>query len=711
MAADLLYEIGVEEIPANAVLPALAQLEVAVGEGLDRLRLDHGPIATYGTPRRLAIIVNDVDDHQEDVVEEIKGPPAQAAFDAEGNPTQAAVGFANSRGVELSDLEVRTVDEGEWIFAHVSRPGRPATEIVPHLLKQATEQLSFPKTMWWAEGGFRFARPLRWLVALLGGKVLDLEIAGVRAGKTTRGHRVLGTSSIEIDHPSRYLELLEANGVIADHRRRRELIIQQATELAAAQGYRPRIDPDILSEVTFLVEYPACVLGSFASEYLQLPQEIIVTVLQGHQKAFAVEDEQGNLAPNFVAVTNADPAAADTVCSGWEKVIVPRLDDAQFYYEQDMRQPLAERREALKRVTFMEKLGTVYDQSERLVKLTSWLAEHLDEMSESEAQTARRAAELSKCDQMTLMVRDGKLGEALQGIIGGYYARASGESEEVARAISEQYLPDQPGDTLPQTGAGRLLSLADKIDHLAACFRLSRIPRGSADPNALRRRAVGVIQIARASGYHFPLSDLIEENLLLLPEPGEAAEALAPAQAALQLREFFADRLQAVWEPEGIDYDICRAVLGTWWDDITDIDARAKLLRDLRAGRPEMFDRLVTAAERPARIVRPAPLPEGAQVDRDLFEHPMEMKLTEAYCAAQQEIAGLLADESRDWRQVAQVLVDLLPDIHQYFEDVMVMVEDDVLRGNRLTLLRDIDQLFLRLADFLEIVRSDTDNS
>ncbi|MCK4323224.1 MAG: glycine--tRNA ligase subunit beta, partial [Armatimonadetes bacterium] len=415
MPADLLYEIGVEEIPANAVLPALSQLETAIGEGLDRLRLDHGPIATYGTPRRLAIIVNDVDDRQEDAVEEIKGPPAHAAFDAQGNPTKAAMGFASSRGVELSDLQVRTVDNGEWVFARVSRPGQPATEVLPQLLKQATEELSFPKTMWWAEVGFRFARPLRWLVALLGEQLLDLEIAGVRATQTTRGHRVLGTDSIEIDHPSRYLAVLETNGVIADHRRRREMIVQQATELAAAQGYRPRIDPDILTEVNFLVEYPVCVIGSFDSEYLQLPQEIIVTVLQGHQKAFPVEDEQGNLAPNFIAVTNADPAAADTVCSGWEKVIVPRLDDAQFYYEQDMGQPLAERREALKRVTFMEKLGTLYDQSDRLAKLTSWLAEYLDEVSELEAQTARRAAELAKCDQVTMMVRDGKLGEVLQG--------------------------------------------------------------------------------------------------------------------------------------------------------------------------------------------------------------------------------------------------------------------------------------------------------
>jgi len=706
MAADLLYEIGVEEIPANAVLPALSQLEAVIGQGLDRLRLGHGQIATYGTPRRLAIVVNDVHDRQEDVVEQIKGPPAQVAFDAEGNPTEAAVGFANSRGVELSDLEVRTVDAGEWVFARVGRPGQPATELLPPLLKQATEQLSFPKTMWWAEEGFRFARPLRWLVALLGEQLLNLEIAGIRATQTTRGHRVRGASSIEIDHPGRYLELLEANGVIADHRRRREMIVQQATELAATWSCRPRIDLNILTEVNFLVEYPACVMGNFGSEYLQLPQEVIVTVLQGHQKAFPVEDEQGNLAPNFIAVTNADPAAADTVCAGWERVIVARLDDAQFYYEQDMGQPLAERREALKRVTFMEKLGTLYDQSERLAELTAWLAEHLDEVSESDAQAAHRAAELAKCDQVTMMVRDGKLGEVLQGVIGGYYARNSGESQAVATAISEQYLPAQPGDSIPTTAAGRMLSLADKMDHLAACFRLGEIPRGSADPYALRRRAAGLIEIVRQTGYHFPLSGFIQQNLELLPVPPDDSSLVPTSQAASRLQNLFAERLQAVWEQEGVDYDICRAVLATDWNDIAEANARAKMLAELRSTDPVAFSDLVTAAERPARITRPENIPEAAEVVPSLFEHPTESRLLEEFVKVRGEIETLLADKSPDWVQVAALLAGLLPVIHQYFEDVMVMVEDKNLRRNRLALLRDIDQLFLHLADFLKIVQS-----
>jgi len=367
---------------------------------------------------------------------------------------------------------------------------------------------------------------------------------------------------------------------------------------------------------------------------------------------------------------------------------------------------LAERREALKRVTFMEKLGTLYDQSERLAELTSWLAEHLDGVSDADAQTARQAAELAKCDQVTMMVRDGKLGEVLQGVIGGYYARDSGESPAVATAISEQYLPKQPGDHIPTTPAGRMLSLADKMDHLAACFRLAEIPKGSADPYALRRRAAGVIEIVRQAGYHFPISEFIRQSLESLPVPPDDSSFVPTSQAASRLQDLFAERLQAVWEQGGIDYDICRAVLATDWDDVAEANARAQMLAELRSTKPAAFSDLVIAGERPARIARPEHIPEAAEIDISLFEHPTESRLLEEFAAVRDEVETLLQDNSPDWAQVAALLAGLLPVIHQYFEDVMVMVEDEALSRNRLTLLRDIDELFLYLADFLEIVQS-----
>ena len=703
---DLLYEIGVEEIPGDMVLPALEQLEVGVAQGLSRLGLGHGEIVTYGTPRRLAILAAEVAERQEDSVEEIKGPPAQAAFDAGGKPTKAAAGFARAQGVDLAELEVRVTDKGEFVFAEVRQVGRPAAEVLPEMLRQATEGLTFRKTMRWGERDFRFARPLRWLVALLGEEVLDLEFAGVRAGRLSRGHRILGVSAVEIPSADEYLAVLEANGVIADHRRRRELIVVQATEAAAGEGCRARIEPALLTEINFLVEYPTCVVGSFSADYLELPQEVIVTVLQGHQKAFAVEDEAGRLAPRFIAVTNGDPAAAETVSSGWEKVIIPRLADAQFYYEQDMRRPLPQRRADLKRVTFMGALGSLYDKTQRMVELAEWLAEHISGVSGDDAEIARRAAELAKCDQVTMMVRDGKLGEALEGVIGGYYARAAGESEEVGQAIAEQYLPKQPGDPIPAAAAGRLLSLADKIDNLAACFCLGKIPTGSADPYALRRQAVAIIEITTQSDYHFPLSALIECAVGLLADTNEADGMLSAAEAVTRLKGFFAERLQTVWEQRGIDYDIGRAVLAAEWDDLADATRRAGCLADLRANEPTGFAELVVAGERPARIARPEQIAETARVDAGLFEHPTEHQLAEEFIAVKEEVENLLSSEGPDYPRMAELLRALLPTIHQYFEDVMVMVEDEALCRNRLTLLRRIDQLFLRLADFLEIVQT-----
>ncbi len=706
MSADLLYEIGIEEIPADMVLPALEQLEAAVGQGLSRLDLGHGEIATYGTPRRLAVLAAEVAERQEDSVHEIKGPPAQAAFDADGKPTKAAAGFARAQGVELAELEVRATDRGEFVFAEVHQAGRAAAEVLAELLSQATTGLTFRKTMRWGESDFRFARPLRWLVALLGEEVLDLEIAGVRAGRLSRGHRILGSGAVEIPSPAQYLTVLEANGVIADQRRRREIIVAQANELAAAESYRPRIEPALLTEINFLVEYPTCVMGSFDATYLELPEEVIVTVLQGHQKAFAVEDEAGRLGPRFIAVTNGDPAAVEVVRPGWEKVIIPRLADAQFYYEQDTRRLLPERRAELERVTFMGELGSLADKTERLVAVAGWLAEHICGVSADDAETAQRAAELAKCDQVTMMVRDGKLGEALEGIIGGYYARAAGESDEVGQALAEQYLPKQPGDPIPATAPGRLLSMADKIDNLAACFWLGKIPTGSADPYALRRQAVGIIEIATQSDYHFPLAALIERAVGLLPEAEERAGLLSAAETATRLKGFFGERVQVVWEQRGVDYDICRAVLSAEWDDLADAARRAQVLAELRATTPEAFAELVEAAERPARIARPEEIPETAQVDAGLFAHPSEQQLADEFGGVKEQVESLLSSECPDYARMAELLRALLPTIHQYFEDVMVMVEDEALCRNRLTLLNQIDRLFLRLGNFLEIVQT-----
>ncbi len=704
MSVDLLYEIGVEEIPANAVLPALAQLESRLGDGLTELGLAASSITMYGTPRRLAVIAKGIPERQPDAVEQYKGPPAQQAFDEQGNPTKAARGFARSRNVDVADLETRATDKGRFVFVQVRRPGQPATEVLPALLRQLTLALSFPKTMRWGDGDIEFARPIRWLVALLGDQVLDLEIAGVRAGRTSRGHRVMGERFIEIRNPSEYQQRLAETGVIVDHRQRQDMILQQASELASQAGGRLRPDFDLLTELNFLVECPTCIRGGFDPRYLELPAEVVVTVLEGHQKAFPVENDAGELLPAFVAVTNASPEAADTVGEGWERVIAPRLADAEFYYHHDTRRPLGSRLESLKRVTFLTGLGNLHQKAQRLEKLVAWLHTQLFGEDEVLHATLCRAAQLCKCDLVTMMVGDLKLAE-LQGVIGGHYARTSGEPELVAAAIAEHYRPRGPEDSIPISPAGRLLSIADKTDDLVACFRLGLIPSSSADPHGLRRQASGIVEIIMRAGYSFSLMALIEYALQILPTLPPDQETVSIEEVGAELKHFFTGRIQSAWEQRGIDYDIARAVMGVPWDDVTDATRRATVLADMRRDDPEAFTELVTAGERPARITRPEVIPPSITVDSSLFEHPMETTLLQELKAAKERVQEASSGPEADYAAVAASLRGLLPHIHQYFVDVMVMVEDERLRLNRLALLAQIDELFCTIADFLEIVQ------
>ncbi len=708
MPQDLLYEIGTEEMPAGAVEPALLQLEEAITSGLEKLRLAHGKVTTYGTPRRLAVLVEGLAEQQPDTTVEYKGPPADKAYDAEGHPTKAAIGFANSRGVAVDELKIRQTDKGRFVFATVAEKGKPAAAVLPELLATATRDLTFPITMRWGEGDFRFVRPIRWLVALLGGEVLDVEVAGVRATRATRGHRIMGQRQVELAAPGEYLDKLEANGVIADHRRRRRMIADLVTQAAASIGGKPRLDERLVDENNFLVEWPAAVVGHFDSKYLRLPPEVIVKVMQGHQKYFAVEDDSGRLLPAFIAITNNPAGDASIIRQGNEKVIVPRLADAEFYFEEDMKVPFARRTEQLAAVTFIAGMGTLADKSKRLRALVAEIGRQLPSISEADIQAAVRAAELCKCDQTTMMISDTKLGE-LQGIVGGYYARMAGEPEAVAQAIAEHYRPSGTGDEPPATVAGCLLSIADKLDNLVACYRLGQLPTGGGDPYALRRQAQAVLELLQQNEYHLDLDALICYAIGLLPEPqleGKAARrVLPPAEAIAQLKGLFAQRLEALLQAQGVDYDIARAVLGVPWTDALDVIARATFLQELRNQNPERFDTLVTAAERPARITRPAGIAPATPFDRSLFVHETETMLLEAYTRVQAAVSQALAARPPDYATAARELTALAGPIHTYFEDVMVMVDDIQLRNNRLALLSHIDRLFQRIADFLQIVQ------
>ncbi len=700
--ADLLFEIGVEEIPAPAVLPALSQLEGLMTGALAEARLAHGAAHPWGTPRRLAIVVEGVAARQPDLEQEVKGPPAAAAFDDDGAPTKAAQGFAAGRGLSVDDLQVRDTDKGRYVCASGTEPGGEAAQVLPDILREAAASLTFPKTMRWGEGDYRFARPIRWIVALLGPDVVPVEIAGLESDRVTWGHRFLSDGPISLSDPSEYLEALEAGHVIADHARRRELIAKGARAVAEEAGGRVRLDPELLEEVNFMVEYPTCLVGHFDPRYLELPDDVIVTVMTGHQRYFAVENPDGSLLPLFVAVRNGDEQGLDTVRRGNERVIEPRLADAEFYLTEDMRAPLPDRVDSLRRVTYIEGMGSLHDKTERLQGLVGWLCGQVRQVEAADESHAARAAMLSKCDLTTTMIGDTKLAK-LQGRIGAEYARRSGEPEEVALAIAEQYRPHSAGDRPPATTPGRLVALADKMDHLAACFRLGMRPTGSADPHALRRAAAGIVRIILDARWRIDTPAFIREALGRLPEV-DSPDAVAGDEAAAGIEEFIAARLEGELDPSGVSYDLARAVLAAPAGDLLDACDRAVALRDIRP-RDVDFDAVVIAAERTANIVRGPKAEEDLGLDAEALAEPQATALHEAYLAAAEAGEAALGDDAaRDYDAAWRALAALRGPIDSFFDDVLVMAEDEAVRRNRLALLAEVDDLFLRLLDVQQIV-------
>lgn len=700
---DLLIEIGVEEIPADVILPALEQMRVALDEGLTALRLQHGEVSVYGTPRRLAAIIKEVAARQSDEVKEVKGPPAQAAFDAEGKPTKAAQGFATKAGLDVADLRVQETDKGAFVYATMTEVGKPAADVVPGLLDSMMTGFVFPKTLKWGDLEERFARPVRWLVALLGDEVLDWQFARVKAGRVTRGHRFLGSDTVEIGSPAAYVETLRAQHVIADPAERKELIRERATALAAQVGGTPHLSPDLLEENNFLVEWPSCILGSYPERFLELPKAVPVTVMEKHQRYFPIEDAAGKLMPYFIITRNGEGPGEDIIRRGNEKVIVPRLEDAEFYMNEDLKTPLPERLEALKRVTYMESLGTLYDKTQRLVQMVVWLGRQLG-VAEDELAVAGRAALLSKCDQVTLMVGDGKLA-VLQGLIGGHYAGLAGEPTEVCVALAEQYYPIRPDDPAPATTPGKLLALADKLDNLAAAFRLGMIPKGTRDPQGLRRQAQAVLTILQAGDLGLSLCALLGQAVSLLPEPDpRPKDALSVDEASTALMEFLAGRIEVALQDAGIPYDTVRAVLGGLWADPVEVIARGHALHAIRQ-ETEDFEAQVDTATRPANIWRNTELADEVEVNPALFEDATEGAFWIALTAARERVLELTQAEPIEYQAIWQELSELRGPIDDLFNAVMINAGDPDLRHNRLAMMRELDTLYLQLADFREIVQ------
>lgn len=683
MAKDILLEIGVEEIPAKFMPGALSQLADLAKAKFSALRVEFGHIRTIGTPRRLTLIVRDVAELQADMHSENKGPSVKIAFDEQGAPTKAAQGFARGQGVEVANLITR---DG-YVYAIVEEKGRPVGELLSELLADIIGSLAFPKNMRWGELDMRFARPIRWLVALYGNDIIELTIAEVKSDRLTRGHRFLSQGDIAVTSVDDYLARLEQHYVIVDPDIRRQVIREQIEKIAVGQGGAASIDEDLLEEVLFLVEYPTALCGSFEDKYLTLPPEAVITPMREHQRYFPVFAKDGKLLPLFITVRNGGAEHIDIVRHGNERVLKARLADARFFFEEDKKVPLAERVDKLKTIVFQDGLGTMYDKTRRLEQLSAWIANQA-RFGSAIAATAARAAHLAKADLVTGMVYEFT---ELQGIMGREYAKLSGETIEVAEAVYEHYLPRFAGDELPVTSAGQAVSMSDKLDNIVATFSRGLIPTGSQDPFALRRQALGIVHILIKGQYSMTLTSLFEQTMDLLGIIGEKRDKLL-----MDLQEFFRLRIKNILSDEKMRHDVIEAAMAVGIDNVYDVWLRAKALA-LDGGTIAM-QQAVQAFTRVSNLAKNAP---GDTIDKTLFVHEAEKALYDAYVDASERIT--LHTMNQDYQKVLAVMAEMVKPIDAFFGAVMVMVEDHAVRNNRLALLKNITALTERMADLSKI--------
>ena len=688
---ELLLEIGTEELPAQFVPSALTDLREKATQLFTGHRLRHGDLKTLGTPRRLTLWVQGLADHQEPISMEVMGPSKAVGFDAQGQPTKAAIGFAGSQGVPVKALVVRTTPKGEYLFAVKKDPGRKTAVLLPQFLSELVGGLSFPKAMRWNATQVRFARPVRWLLALYGGKPVRFEFAGLTAGDTTIGHRFLSSGRpIRVRDFRSYEKALEKAGVIVDPDRRRDMIAKQIENIAKQKNGLLVRDDALLEQAVFSVEMPRAIIGSFHSRYLDLPKAVLSTAMKEHQGYFPLLARDDKLLPYFVAVVNMR-GSEGTIQAGNERVLAARLADAKFFFDEDRKTRLESRIEKLKGVTFHQKLGTLYQKVGRVTAMATKLADTLGDLDTVEH--CRRAAMLCKVDLVTGMVGEFP---TLQGIMGREYALHDGEPKAVADAIAEHYLPRFAEDAIPASLAGKILSLADRFDTLAAFFSVGLVPSGSQDPFALRRHAYAVIRILVEGELSLGLNATIQDAVRLLKEQGIPVEG----KAAGELQRFFSERLRYyAQEVTRLRGDLVEAVLARWQSgtfDSRDILVRSQVLQAF-ALRPE-FEALVIAFKRAENITKAQ---TEDKVDGGLLKEEVEKSLYSAACAAEEVVPGLIKDEK--YKDALEALVKLKVPIDAFFTGVMVMVEDEALRRNRLALLVRVRNLFRQYADFSKV--------
>ena len=678
--APFLFEIGTEELPPGDMTGALSQLEAAVPALLDDLRLEHGAIKVMGTPRRLVVSVEDLQTRQDDQVVEVKGPPADRAFDADGNPTRAAEGFARGKGLDVSDLVVEEVDGGKYVVARMEEKGQTALSVLSTVLPELIAKIRFTKSMRWNESGVAFSRPIRWFLAMLDGVVVPFSFAGYQSGRQTRGLRFEQPERFDVASPEDYFKQLEAQGIILDTQERKQVIKTQAEALAAEVGGHIPDDPALLDQVTFLVERPTAFRGEFDTAYLDvLPPEALISVMKKHQRYFVIVDDDGKLMPYFIGVRNGGKDHLDIVTDGNEQVILARFADARFFVEKDLKKPLAAFVPDLSTLTFQTKLGSFLDKTQRITALVKVL-NGLMEISEDDAKTALRAAELCKADLATEMVVEMT---SLQGVMGRYYALHSGESQAVADAIFEHYLPRSASDGSPKSKPGLVVGLADRLDSLLGLFSAGLAPTGTKDPFALRRAALGICQNLIEWQAHFDLRLVLAEAARTLPEK-------ATPEVQQECLEFITGRLRGMLLDLGFNYDVVDAVLATQGYDPFGALVAVRQLADWVAR--EDWPEILPAFSRCVRITRD--LEEVYPVDETLFEVESEGALWTAIKLAEAAKANDLTVEP-----FLTAFLPMVPVINRFFDEVLVMAEDEAVRRNRLGLLQRVAALSVDIAD------------
>ena len=682
----LLLEIGVEELPSRFGQTTLDQIENNLSKLLKEERINFDNIEKYATPRRLTFVIKNLADKATDLEEEVKGPAKKIAVDDDGNFTKPALGFMKSKGLDPENVYFKQLGNAEYLFGTIKQEGKHTSEVLKTIVPEAIKNVTFPKAMRWGGKNMRFARPIRWMVALLNNEVLDIDLEGIKSSNITRGHRFLGEKEFEVNSVEEYFEKLDKNFVVLDQHKRKEMIREQAIEVAKSLGGEVELDEDLLEEITFLVEYPTAFYGEFDEEYVKLPKEVVTTPMKEHQRYFPVLKD-GKLLPNFIAVRNGDSNRIDLVKAGNEKVLRARLADALFFYHEDTKKPLESFVDKLQTVVFQAKLGTVYDKTLRIEKLSQVILNELN-MTESKENTLR-AAKLCKADLVTNMVFEFT---ELQGIMGRDYAQVSGENEEVCQGIFEHYLPRFAGDILPETNTGIALSIADKLDSIAGFFAIGIKPSGSQDPYALRRQALGILSILLDRKLSVNLNNLINAAL-----DNYSNLEFNKEEVASQIVEFFVERVKNLFKDLGIRYDVIDAVLNNKLDDISDIHTRALelnrwLQKDELVEMLTAFNRVATLAEKATTDI----------VKEDLLKEDAEIKLYNGFKEIKSNVESLLLDKK--YNEALDAFATLRPLVDNLFDNVMVMDKDEAIKENRLGLLKQIYSTMLTICDLSKIV-------